>query len=152
MFSNIILYYYSFRCTAQWPHIFIIYTDFWSNQQYTSSFCGSYFDQTQSQDILICLNTFINLYFSNINRIMIYKTPSLEHRNIAENKHKVEHFCAIDRFSKGELYKCLFSIKYKHSEVLNNKTPCCSVWDSTLLIWLTAGHNLNIPKYYKLCT
>lgn len=53
---------------------------------------------------------------------MIYKTPALEHRSIAENKHKMEWFCVIARFSKAELYKCLFSIKYQHSEVLDNET------------------------------
>lgn len=53
---------------------------------------------------------------------MICKTPTLEHRSIAENKHEVECFCAITSFSEAKVYKCLFSGKYQHSELLENET------------------------------
>lgn len=52
---------------------------------------------------------------------MLYKTPASEHRSIAKNKHKVGHFCTTARFSKAKVYKCLFSIKYQHSELLDNE-------------------------------
>lgn len=65
---------------------------------------------------------------------MMYKIPALEHRSIAKNKHKVEHFCTTSRFSKAKLYKCLFLIKYQHSELLDNGTLYWSGWGRTLLI------------------
>lgn len=55
---------------------------------------------------------------------MLYKTPASEHRGIAKNKHKVGHFCTIARFPKTKVYKCLFSIKYQHSELLDNEKAC----------------------------
>lgn len=55
-------------------------------------------------------------------RVTIYKTRALEHRSIAKNKHRVERFCTIARFSKAKLDKYLFSIKYQHSELLDNET------------------------------
>lgn len=70
---------------------------------------------------------------------MICKTPTLEHRSIAENKHEVECFCAITSFSEAKVYKCLFSGKYQHSELLENETLHWSEWDRTLLTWWMAS-------------
>lgn len=73
--------------------------------------------------MLIYLNIFRNSYSSSVNSLGCdNKTPALEHRSIAKNKHKAKNFCTIARFSKAKLYKCLFSIKYQHSELLDNET------------------------------
>lgn len=70
---------------------------------------------------------------------MIYKTPAVEHRSIVKSKHKVEHVHVIARFSKAKLCKCLLSIKYQHSKLLDIETLYWNVWGRTLLIRLTAS-------------
>lgn len=83
----------------------ICWIDFWPNRQCVLGFYGSYFDQTQSQDILMYLNIFISSYFSNVNSLGYdIKKPASEHRSIAKNKHKVKIFYTIARFSKANVY------------------------------------------------